>query len=147
MPFILSDKPVIRRFAFSDGLVLSFRTMNKSEREVYDKKLAIIAGTKTFADKFIKLMENVAVRLLVEWSGVEDGEGQELELDEANAKAFIAHHESQKYWLPSLSELLNPARKPDAVEAEEVEVDDDFLSDLSPSIATVQKSSRRSRAV
>ena len=147
MPFILSDKPVIRRFAFSDGLVLSFRTMNKAEREVYDKKLALIAGTKNFADKFIRLMENVSARLLVEWSGVEDGEGQALEMDEENVKAFIAHHESQKYWLPSLSELLNPARKPEAVEAEEVEVDDDFLSDLSPSTGTGAKSSRKSRAV
>lgn len=145
MPFILSDKPVVRRFAFSDGLVLAFRSMTKAEREVYDKKLALVAGTKNFAEKFIKLMEGVAVRLLVEWSGVEDGEGLELELDEANAKAFVAHHESQKYWLPALSELLNPARKPEAVEAEEVEVDDDFLSDLSPSIATAPKSSRKSR--
>jgi hypothetical protein len=147
MPFILSDKPVVRRFAFSDGLVLSFRSMTKQEREVYDKKLALIAGTKNFADKFIKLMENVAARLLVEWAGVQDGDGQEVELDEEAAKAFIAHHESQKYWLPSLSEMLNPARKPEAVDAEEVEVDDDFLSDLSPSTGTAQKSSRKSRAV
>jgi hypothetical protein len=145
MPFILSDKPVVRRFAFSDGLVLAFRSMTKPEREVYDKKLALIAGTKNFAEKFVKFMETVAVRLLVEWDGVEDENGQAVELDEAAAKEFVAHHEAQKYWLPALSEILNPARKPEAVEAEEVDMSDDFLSDLSPSTVTAPKSSRKNR--
>lgn len=146
MAFVLSNSPVVRRFAFSDGLVLCFRTMNKQERELYDKKLALIAGSKSFTDKFIKLMENVAVLLLVEWDGIQDAEGKSLELNEKSARAFVTHHDSQKYWLPSLSELLNPTRKTEEPEVE-VEVDDDFLSDMSLSTETVRVSSRKSRAV
>jgi hypothetical protein len=132
MAFTISSKPVVRRFEFSDGLALEFRGFTKEERGVYDKKLALIAGKKNFADKFIKIMEAVAIKLLVGWSGVQGDDGQELELNEENGKAFLAHHEAQKYWLPALSEILNPVRKAEAADddADEIEVTDDFLSGL-----------------
>ena len=133
MAFVISSKPVVRRFEFSDGLALEFRGFSKEERGLYDKKLALIAGKKGFADKFVKIMEAVALKLLVGWSGVQGDDGADLPLEEVHVKAFIAHHESQKYWLPALSEILNPTRKAGdepADDADEIEVSDDFLSGL-----------------
>lgn len=118
--FVLTTDRVITTHPYTDGTVLKFRRFEGTERDEFDKQRSKLAGRKNFWPKYVKLIQQVAARLCVEWEGIVDANKKPLECNDTNKAAFFAHPETEKYWWAPIYGYLNPQKVSDDATPQEL---------------------------
>jgi hypothetical protein len=117
MAFILTDKPRLHRLECDTptGSVffLTFREMTEDERGKFDLEHAKCRhrpGDKPedSTRRFDLLLAQTAAALLADWEGVEDEDGNPVDLTDDARRAFTKDDETRKYWRPYIFRYLWP---------------------------------------
>ncbi|MNL06881.1 hypothetical protein D3C87_1275330 [compost metagenome] len=132
MAFILTDKPRLHRLECETptGSVfyLTFRELTEDERGKFDLEHAKCRhrpgdAPEESSRRFDLLLSQTAAALMADWEGIEDEDGNPIDLTDEARRSFVKDDETRKYWRPYIFRYLWPqAREVDAKKAREAKV-------------------------